>query len=129
LFIAITFLATYPAEAQRGGGGGRGKGGTRIPDAKNPVEVINPFAPDAEPVLGVRRRIEAIERYMYRRLEGGSLEKRVHRLETRLIPWEHPSTDNNLDSLDKRVDHLWSVLAAANAKKLHDEASSYKNID
>jgi hypothetical protein len=80
--------------------------------------VINPFAPDAEPVIGIRRRIEAIERYMYRRLENGTLDKSVHRLETRLIPWEHPSSE---DSLDKRVDHLWSVLSAANAKRLREK--------
>jgi hypothetical protein len=128
-FLAIIVFAIFPTESQAGGGGhghGGGGGGSRMPDPKNPVEVINPFAPDAEPVVGIRRRIEAIERYMYRRLENGTLEKRVHRLETRLIPWEHPLS---ADSLEKRVDHLWSVLAAANAKRLREEGSGYKPSD
>ena len=119
LTIAL-ILASQTAHAQRGGGGGRGggKGGARAPAPTKPMEVINPFAPDAEPTVGLRQRIEAIEQYSYRHQEGGSLEKRVHRLEARIVPWEHPKADA---SLDDRVDHLWALLSAANSKKIHDE--------
>jgi hypothetical protein len=100
-----------------GMGGGRGGGGKNKQQATSsagPDERVNPFAPDADPVVGVEARTTAMEKFIFGRAETKlKIDARVQRLEKKLIPYEHHA---ERQTMNKRVDRLWSVLAAANNK-------------
>jgi hypothetical protein len=75
------------------------------------VAWVNPFAPDSQPTVGVKARIDALEKFVLGKTTKNSLEVRAQHLEKKLVPYEH-----NLASLDieKRVDNLWGIMDKAN---------------
>lgn len=88
------------------------------PDA---TSAQNPFAPGAEPVTGAESRIAVMERFVFGvERNDRPPQERVQRLEKKLVPYEHHETDPDLP---KRIDHLWSILAAANGRARRDAAA------
>jgi hypothetical protein len=99
------------------GGGGRGMGGRNsqqnMPTAPPPVQ--NPFLPGSEQVEGMENRAVLMEKFVFGHgLPHATVEDRVLRLEKKLVPYEHHDSSQDLA---KRVDHLWSMLAAANKQQ------------
>jgi hypothetical protein len=103
-----------------GGMGGMGRGMGRGNNDSNqepdkpppPPTKVNPFAPDAMPVDGAKEKTDAMERFIFGHVQSGQkLDKRVARLEKRLVPYEH---HKGKEDLQQRVDHLWTIMANAN---------------
>jgi hypothetical protein len=93
----------YPSAAYGGSGGDDGS-------AKPAIE--NPFAPGSPDVKSIEQRTSSLEKFVFGHEHFGKpLAERVARLEKKLVPYEH-HTDKDLPT---RVDHLWTMLAAANA--------------
>jgi len=101
-----------------GYGGGAG-GGRRNPSAQNPPQDVaaanqNPFAPGAEEIRGTESRTAVLEKFVFgKEFIQKPIEQRVAMLEKRLVPYEHNNASKQLGS---RVDHLWSILSAANSQ-------------
>ncbi len=99
------------------GMGDRGTRGNQNPQQTNdqstpPPKHQNPFGIDSTPIEGVEARTAALENFIF----GGEqkklpLEKRVERLEKKLLPYEHHKAG---EDLNQRIDHLWSILSSAN---------------
>ncbi len=122
LLILISF-ANSPCIFAQGMGsgtmatGGRGMRGNQnpqqTPDQTTPPQKHqNPFGIDSTPAEGVEARTSALENFIF----GGEqkklpLEKRIARLEKKLIPYEHHKAG---EDLNQRVDHLWTILSSAN---------------
>jgi hypothetical protein len=86
--------------------------GQSAPVSRAPVAPPNPFAPGAEPVAGAENRIAAIEKFVFGKEHSElPLGERVQHVEKKLVPYEHHDAAQDLTL---RVDHLWSILAAAN---------------
>ncbi|PWT94268.1 MAG: hypothetical protein C5B53_13525 [Candidatus Melainabacteria bacterium] len=81
---------------------------------------VNPFAPGNQMASGSAQRTTIMETSVFgRAFPNRPLEERVQRLEKKLVPYEHNLAKNNLPT---RVDHLWSILSAAN--NLNDSPSN-----
>ncbi len=119
--IFLTILAASPVLAQGmgrmmgmggRGGGGRSKQSGPSTTVDPTLEHFNPFAPDADPIEGINPRTDAMEKFIYGRIDAKmAIEARVERLEKKLIPYDHHAAKQEMK---KRVDRLWSVLASAN---------------
>jgi hypothetical protein len=101
-------------------GGSTGMGGGALPpdtrdapSAAAPAATkVNPFAPDAMPVEGSKEKTNAMEKFIFGHSQPSQkLDKRVARLEKRLLPYEH---HKGKEDLDQRVDHLWTIMSNAN---------------
>lgn len=85
------------------------------PVATAPSPPVNPFGPEAPPVSGLENRAGVMEKFVFGREHAElPIDERVKRLEKRLVPWEHNETSADINF---RIDHLWKILAAANAPK------------
>jgi hypothetical protein len=83
---------------------------------------LNPFAPGNQVASGSAQRTTIMESAVFgRSFPNRPLEERVQRLEKKLIPYEHNLAKNNLPT---RVDHLWSILSAANNLNSPSDATS-----
>jgi hypothetical protein len=97
------------------GGGGRGGRQSNQNAAPAPAPVQNPFLPGADQVEGVEARSAVMEKFVFGHgLPHATVEDRVQRLEKKLVPYEHHDSSQDLA---KRVDHLWSMLSAANKQQ------------
>jgi hypothetical protein len=89
-----------------------------------PVQT-NPFSPDNQMAIGTAPRTTIMETAVFgHSYPNRPLEERVHRLEKKMIPYDHNEANKNLPS---RVDHLWRILSAAN--NLNDSPSTTQNRD
>ena len=80
--------------------------------ARASVATTSPFAPGALPVIGAENRIAIIEKFVLGKDHSElPLAERVEHVEKKLVPYEHHQAGQDLSI---RVDHLWSILAAAN---------------
>jgi hypothetical protein len=102
-----------PGRGMGTGGGGMGGGRNSQQNAPPPAPVVqNPFLPGAEPVDGLENRAQVMEKFVFgHSAPHATVEDRVQRLEKKLVPYEHHDSSQDLA---KRVDHLWSMLSAAN---------------
>jgi hypothetical protein len=95
---------------------GRGKA-RRSADADPtpaPQPPENPFAPGSMEIRGTESRTTILEKFVFgKESPKKPIEQRVAVLEKKLVPYEH---DNASKDLGKRVDHLWSILQAANTQ-------------
>jgi hypothetical protein len=95
--------------------GGRGRSRRSDPDttpAPQPPE--NPFAPGAMEIRGTESRTTILEKFVFGKEQPKKpIEQRVALLEKKLVPYEHNNANKDLG---KRVDHLWSILSAANSQ-------------
>jgi hypothetical protein len=99
---------SYSSNSSSPGYGGSYSGGDDEPP-KPAVE--NPFAPGAAEVKSIEQRTSILEKFVFGHEHFGKpLAERVARLEKKLVPYEH-HTDKDLPT---RVDHLWTMLSAAN---------------
>lgn len=72
----------------------------------------NPFGIEAKRTEGLEDRAAALENFVYGKVEKKlPIQKRVQRLERKLVPYEH---HNEKEDLELRLDHLWAILSAAN---------------
>jgi hypothetical protein len=91
------------AERNKQGSGGPSRG---------PVANISPFSPDAPKIYGTDAKVAAIEKFVLGKEHSElPLEERVAHVEKKLVPYEHHQAGQDVGV---RVDHLWSILAAAN---------------
>ncbi|HEY9717494.1 MAG TPA: hypothetical protein V6C69_08495 [Trichormus sp.] len=91
---------------------GYGVGNTYEPDAPKSTDVANPFLSSATPTKGLENKTSVMERFVFGSEHGNQpIAERVQHLEKKLVPYEHHKGD---DDLNARVDHLWSILSAAN---------------
>jgi hypothetical protein len=135
LIVLVSSIHTPLAQAQGMGMGGMGMGGRGMggmgnnsndppPEPEKPAVKFNPFAADAAPVQGMEARTAALEKFIFGHPEKNpKMKVRVERLEKKLVPYEHHKGDGDLE---KRVDHLWSVLEAGN-KGSTKQAQDSKN--
>ncbi len=92
---------------QSGGSGGFSRGPSR-----GPVANSSPFAADAPPIYGTENKVAAIEKFVLGKEHSElPLEERIAHVEKKLVPYEHNQAGKDVSA---RVDHLWSILAAAN---------------
>jgi hypothetical protein len=110
-------------------GMGMGMGGGRrrnmqnqqdnTPVVKAPTAPVNPFGPAGEDVKGAENRTATMEKFCFGKENGSKpLEERVAKLEKRLVPWEHNAASKDMNT---RVNHLWSMLQAANSTSHKDK--------
>jgi len=125
-------LATGPTGSGIGYGvNPRGQGGNGQSQAGNsaaapPAPVIqNPFAAGSLPVNGIEDRTDAMEKFVFGRHSERPLEERVARLEKKLAPWEHHEGNQDLTA---RVNHLWSILAAANSRQSKNAVAGKQDL-
>ena len=95
------------AKKQQQGGGGSGGGLMKAQSAP-----VSPFSPDAAPVSGTENKLAAIEKFVLGKehLETPMADRVAH-VEKKLVPYEHHQASQDLAL---RIDHLWSILTAAN---------------
>ena len=80
-------------------------------DAPAKPVIENPFTPGSAQVKGVEQRTSTLEKFVFGHEHFGKpLAERVARLEKKLVPYEHQSDKD----IATRVDHLWTMLSAAN---------------
>jgi hypothetical protein len=136
--LAATLYVTNNScvNAQFGGMGGMGGTGHRKTSTANdepeqaptaPPTKANPFAPDATPVEGAKERMDVMEKFTFGHAQSGQkLDKRVERLEKRLVPYEH---HKGIENLHDRVDRLWSIMATANGAGKSDRSDKPEKPD
>jgi hypothetical protein len=103
------------------GGGRRRNMQNQQPDpvVKAPTAPINPFGPAGEDVKGAENRTATMEKFCFGKENASKpLEERVSKLEKRLVPWEHNASSKDMNT---RVNHLWSMLQAANSTSHKDK--------
>jgi hypothetical protein len=89
------------------------------PVVKAPTAPVNPFGPAGEDVKGAENRTATMEKFCFGKENGSKpLEERVAKLEKRLVPWEHNAASKDMTT---RVNHLWSLLQAANSTSHKDK--------
>jgi hypothetical protein len=89
------------------------------PVVKAPAASVNPFGPAGEDVKGAENRTATMEKFCFGKENGAKpLEERVAKLEKRLVPWEHSAASKDMNT---RVNHLWSMLQAANSNSHKDK--------
>jgi hypothetical protein len=92
---------------QSGGSGGSSRAASRAPVANS-----SPFAADAPQIYGMENKVAAIEKFVLGKEHSElPIEERVTHVEKKLVPYEHNQAGKDIGV---RVDHLWSILAAAN---------------
>ncbi len=80
-------------------------------DEPSKPAIENPFAPGAAQVKGIEQRTSTLEKFVFGHEHFGKpLAERVARLEKKLVPYEHQGDKD----IATRVDHLWTMLSAAN---------------
>jgi hypothetical protein len=80
-------------------------------DAPAKPVIENPFVAGAPKINGVDQRTSTLEKFVFGHEHVGKpLAERVERLEKKLVPYEH----NGDKDIATRVDHLWTMLNAAN---------------
>jgi hypothetical protein len=85
--------------------------GPSDPDAPAKPVIENPFLPGSPNVNGVEQRTSTLEKFVFGHEHVGKpIAERVEKLEKKLVPYEH----NNDKDIATRVDHLWTMLNAAN---------------
>jgi hypothetical protein len=73
--------------------------------------IENPFAPGSAKINGVEQRTATLEKFVFGHEHFGKpIAERVEKLEKKLVPYEH----NGDKDIATRVDHLWTMLNAAN---------------
>jgi hypothetical protein len=81
------------------------------PDEPAKPVIENPFAPGATKINGVEQRTLTLEKFVFGHEHAGKpIAERVAKLEKKLVPYEH----NEDKDIATRVDHLWTMLNAAN---------------
>jgi hypothetical protein len=81
-------------------------------ESSRPATNSSPFAPDAPQLYGTENKVAAIEKFVLGKEHSElPLEERVAHVEKKLVPYEHHLAGQDVGL---RVDHLWSILAAAN---------------
>ncbi len=107
---------------------GKGNGQSQADSASAPSApmIQNPFAPGSLPATGIEDRTNAMEKFVFGREHSDRpLEERVARLEKKLAPWEHHEGSQDLAA---RVNHLWSILAAANGKQTKSAVAGKQDL-
>jgi len=90
---------------------GYGVGNTYDTSPKPTPEIANPFLSGTK-TSGVESRTAVMERFVFGSEHANlPIAERVQHLEKKLVPYEHHAGDQDLAV---RVDHLWSMLSAAN---------------
>jgi hypothetical protein len=85
--------------------------GPSAPDAPGKPVIENPFLPGSPKINGVDQRTSTLEKFVFGHEHNGKpIAERVERLEKKLVPYEH----NGDKDIATRVDHLWTMLNAAN---------------
>jgi hypothetical protein len=85
--------------------------GPSAPDAPAKPVIENPFLPGSPKINGVEQRTSTLEKFVFGHEHiGKPIAERVEKLEKKLVPYEH----NNDKDIATRVDHLWTMLNAAN---------------
>ncbi|HEY9712243.1 MAG TPA: hypothetical protein V6C72_02160, partial [Chroococcales cyanobacterium] len=100
-------LPTRYANPQRG----------QTQEVQKPVRE-NPFLAGSSSAAGAENRTAVMERFVFGKDSSTvPLLSRVQRLEKKLVPYEHHDGDSDLE---KRVNHLWSILQAANGPAMRE---------
>lgn len=90
---------------------GNGFGPSACDDEPKKPAIENPFTPGSADVKSIEQRTSSLEKFVFGHEHYGKpLGERVARLEKKLVPYEHHADKD----LPTRVDHLWTMLAAAN---------------
>ena len=80
-------------------------------DAPAKPAIQNPFAPGAIAIKGAEQRCSTLEKFVFGHEHiGKPLAERVAKLEKKLVPYEHDASRD----IPSRIDHLWTMLDAAN---------------
>ncbi len=91
---------------------GYGIGNNYEPDKPKSTDVANPFLSSSTPTKGMENKTAVMERFVFGSEKASlPIAERVQHLEKKLVPYEHHKGDEDLNA---RVDHLWSILSAAN---------------
>ncbi len=118
-FVSAIAIPGIFAQPMGGGMMGTGRGMRDSQNAQQsnnteppPPKHQNPFAIDAPPAEGLEARTAALENFIFGKAQKNlPMKVRVERLEKKLVRYEHHKPD---EDLNERVNHLWSILAAAN---------------
>ncbi|HEY9684520.1 MAG TPA: hypothetical protein V6C86_23260 [Oculatellaceae cyanobacterium] len=106
---AMAYNSAPAAASGYNNGYGFGPGASDDESKKPAIE--NPFTPGSPDVKSIEQRTSSLEKFVFGREHYGKpLGERVARLEKKLVPYEHHADKD----LPTRVDHLWTMLAAAN---------------
>lgn len=86
------------------------------------VAPSSPFAAGGPQVVGNENRLAVIEKMVLGKEHAElPMPERVEHLEKKLVPWEHNNAGKEMTA---RVDHLWSILSAANKPSTKAVAAS-----
>lgn len=108
----LGFGATPPGMIGNPSGIGYGVGNNYEPAKPKPTDVANPFLSTATQTKGTENKTAVMERFVFGSEHANlPIAERVQHLEKKLVPYEHHKGDEDLTA---RVDHLWSILSAAN---------------